>query len=58
MVNKAAVPRLLCLGCSARLQGCFAKAILALSPVMFATYVAATRLVDYKHDFSDVNAGW
>lgn len=38
-------------------KGCFAKALLAVAPVAFATWVAVTRAANYKHDFSDINAG-
>ncbi len=36
----------------------FLKASLALSPVVLATFVAVSRIADYKHNVSDVNAGW
>uniref|UniRef100_A0A061RWD4 Pa-phosphatase related-family protein n=1 Tax=Tetraselmis sp. GSL018 TaxID=582737 RepID=A0A061RWD4_9CHLO len=37
--------------------GSFPKAVAALLPVAGAGFIAASRLVDYRHDFSDVNAG-
>lgn len=36
----------------------FPKFIICSMPLWLATFVAVTRLRDYKHDFSDVNAGW
>jgi membrane-associated phospholipid phosphatase len=35
----------------------FAALMLAVAPVGLATYVGTTRLTDYRHHFSDVNAG-
>lgn len=38
-------------------QALFPKLLLCLAPLVLATYVSCTRLVDYEHDFADVNAG-
>ena len=35
----------------------FARLLVAVAPVGVATYVSTTRLTDYVHHFSDVNAG-
>ena len=35
----------------------FARLLVALAPVGLATFIATTRLTDYVHHFSDVNAG-
>jgi len=35
----------------------FPKALIGLVPVAGAGFIAASRLVDYRHDFSDVNMG-
>lgn len=35
----------------------FSRAVLGLLPVVGAGFIAATRLTDYRHDFSDVNMG-
>jgi membrane-associated phospholipid phosphatase len=35
----------------------FAALMLAVAPVGLATYIGTTRLTDYRHHFSDVNAG-
>jgi len=39
------------------LQGLYLKLLACLSPLMLSTFVGCTRLTDFKHDFSDVNAG-
>ncbi|MEW5306943.1 MAG: hypothetical protein WDW36_009371 [Sanguina aurantia] len=38
-------------------KGHFAKALLCLTPIVLATYVAMTRIADYQHHPADVNAG-
>ncbi|GMH33799.1 hypothetical protein BSKO_01633 [Bryopsis sp. KO-2023] len=38
-------------------KGQFPLFVLSLLPIGLAAYIAATRLVDYRHDFADVNAG-
>lgn len=38
-------------------QGAYPKLLLCLVPIMLATWVGCTRLTDFKHHFSDVNAG-
>lgn len=40
-----------------QLPGTFLVAGLCIAPVGLATYVALTRPFDYKHHFSDINAG-
>lgn len=37
--------------------GHFAKAVLALLPLGLATLITCSRVVGYRHDFSDINAG-
>ena len=43
--------------CLVALQGHFAKAVVALLPLGLATLITCSRLVTYRHDFSDINAG-
>ncbi|KAF5836970.1 phosphatidic acid phosphatase type 2/haloperoxidase [Dunaliella salina] len=38
-------------------QALYLKLLLCSMPLWLATFVACTRITDYKHDFSDVNAG-
>jgi hypothetical protein len=38
-------------------QGHFAKAVLCLLPLGLATFITMSRVVGYKHDFSDINCG-
>ncbi len=42
---------------SAATHAQFARLMVAAAPVGLATAIAATRLTDYRHHFSDVNAG-
>ncbi|KAG1656823.1 hypothetical protein FOA52_008457 [Chlamydomonas sp. UWO 241] len=37
--------------------GQFALAVMCLVPIMLATFVAVSRVYDYKHATSDINAG-
>lgn len=37
--------------------GHFAKAVLCLLPLGLATFITMSRVVGYKHDFSDINCG-
>mmetsp|Transcript_1179 Transcript_1179/g.2810 ORF Transcript_1179/g.2810 Transcript_1179/m.2810 type:complete len:317 (-) Transcript_1179:447-1397(-) len=38
-------------------QALYLKLLLCSMPLWLATFVACTRITDFKHDFSDVNAG-
>lgn len=40
------------------LQGHFAKVMLCLVPLGFAMFITMSRVAVYKHDWSDVNAGF
>jgi membrane-associated phospholipid phosphatase len=40
------------------LQGHFAKVMLCLAPLGFAAFITMSRVAAYKHDWSDVNAGF
>lgn len=40
-----------------RSRASFALLVVAVAPVGLATYIGTTRLTDYRHHFSDVNAG-
>ncbi len=42
---------------SLRLQGQFFFVFLCLTPIMLSTFVAVTRVYDYKHAPADINAG-
>ncbi len=46
-----------CLCVCVSIQGHFPKMFLSLCPLFLAAFVSMTRVADYKHDFSDVNAG-
>jgi membrane-associated phospholipid phosphatase len=40
------------------MQGHFAKVMLCLAPLGFAALITMSRVAAYKHDWSDVNAGF
>jgi membrane-associated phospholipid phosphatase len=40
------------------LQGHFAKVMLCLAPLGLAALITMSRVAAYKHDWSDVNAGF
>lgn len=42
---------------SERRRASFAMFLLCLSPMVLSTFIALSRVADYKHDFSDINAG-